>query len=259
MVMINTVDDELIATNNEKLRLRFLSEIQKEFDVEDMGQAHWYLQARLQQNNDYSIVLDQSRYMSLICNKFLPSHPINNITSEDKLKYASPLPTNFVATKEDCSSDLIQVKQLEQEYGFQYSSAIGMLIFLLNTGTPLHFAIRKLAHFNALPGKTHYKALIALLHHVRTQKREYGLKFYPPGHDPPIYDLVRRYEPDFDFDFHPILIFCDSSWQDCPNTGRSTGAFYVYLNGSLVTATTFVPVPVARQVPKQNITHVLLL
>ena len=176
MVMINAVDDELIATNNEKLRLRFLSEIRKEFDVEDMGQAHWYLQARLQQNDDYSIVLDQSRYMSLICNKFLPSHPINNITSEDKLKYASPLPTNFVATKEDCSFDLMQVNQLEQEYGFQYSSAISMLIFLLNTGTPLHFAVRKLARFNVLPGKTHYKALIALLHHVRTHKCEYRLK-----------------------------------------------------------------------------------
>ena len=246
MVMINAVDDELIATNNEKLRLRFLSELQKEFDVEDMGQAHWYLQARLQQNDDYSIVLDQSRYMSLICSKFLPSHPINNVTSEDKLKHASPLPANFVATKRDCASDLIQVKQLEQEYGFQYSSAIGMLIFLLNTGTPLHFAIRKLARFNALPGKVHYKALIALLHHIRTHKCDYGLKFYPPGYEPPIYDVVRRCEPEFNFDLHPILIFCDSSWQDCPDTGRSTGAFYVYLNGSLVSATTFVPIPVAQ-------------
>ena len=45
---------------------------------------------------------------------------------------------------------------------------------------------------------------------------------------------------------HPILLFCDSSWQDCPDTGRSTGAFYVYLNRSLVAATTFVPVPVAQ-------------
>ena len=140
--MINAVDDELIATNNEKLRLKFLSEIRQEFDVEDMGQVHWYLQARLQQNEDNSIVLDQSRYMCLICNKFLPSHTTTNITSEDKQKYGSLLPTN-----------LIQVNQLEQENGFKYSSAIGMLIFLLNTGTPLHFAIRKLARFNVLPGK----------------------------------------------------------------------------------------------------------
>ena len=173
-----------------------------------MGQAHWYLQARLQQNDDYSIVLDQSRYMSLICNKFLPSHPINNITSEDKLKHSSPLPANFEVTKKDCLSDLMQVNQLEQEYGFKYSSAIGMLIFLLNTGTPLHFAIRKLARFNVLPGKIHYKALITLLHHIRTHRCDYGLKFYPPGHEPPFYDLVRRCEPDFNFDVHRILIFC---------------------------------------------------
>ena len=49
MVIMNAVDDELIATNNEKLRLRFLSEIQQEFDVKDIGQGHWYLKTQLQQ------------------------------------------------------------------------------------------------------------------------------------------------------------------------------------------------------------------
>ena len=34
-----------------------------------MGMAHWYLQGRLTQNEDYSVVLDQSRYMALIASR----------------------------------------------------------------------------------------------------------------------------------------------------------------------------------------------
>ena len=40
MLSTNVVDDELIATNNNELRLRFLQFLQKQFDVEDMGMAH---------------------------------------------------------------------------------------------------------------------------------------------------------------------------------------------------------------------------
>ena len=121
-----------------------------------------------------------------------------------------------------------------------------MLIFLLNTGTQLHVAIRKLARFNALPGKNHCKDLIAVLRHIRTHHCDYGLKFYPPGDKPPIYQLGQRCEPEFNFDMHPIIVFCHSSGQDCPDTGRSTEAFFVYLNGSLVASKTFVPVPVSQ-------------
>ena len=71
-------------------------------------------------------------------------------------------------------------------------------------------------------------------------------KFYPPESNPPIYDLVKRCQPDFDFSAFPIIIFCDSSWQDCVDTGRSTGAYHIYVNGSLVKSTTFVPIPIAH-------------
>ena len=47
-------------------------------------------------------------------------------------------------------------------------------------------------------------------------------------------ELGKRCQPDFDFSACPIIIFCDSSWQDCVDTGRSTGAYHIYVNGSLV-------------------------
>ena len=37
----------------------------------------------------------------------------------------------------------------------------------------------------------------------------------------------------------------DSSWQDCPDTGKSTGSYLVFSNGSLVDTGSFVPTPIS--------------
>ena len=201
-----------------------------------MGQAHWYLQARLTQHADYSITLDQARYSALISSCCLPGSETTNISEEDKTKYSTPLPTNFVATKTDESPTYLEGKELEKEYRFQYSSAIGMLIFPMNTASSLQFAIRKLAKFNTKPGRKHYQALIHLLHHVRTQRLNLGLNIYTKKHTSPIQVLLHETNPDFDLKSNPIIMFTDTSWQDCLDTGRNTGAYYIYVNGSLVDA-----------------------
>ena len=81
--MNNVVDDQLYFSNHDALRKDFEEALKNEFLVEFMGQATWYLQARIQQLANYSITLDQSRYMALISSRFLPKFPTNNITSED--------------------------------------------------------------------------------------------------------------------------------------------------------------------------------
>ena len=40
--------------------------------------------------------------------------------------------------------------------------------------------------------------------------------------------------------------FSDSSWQDCPDTGRSTGAYIIFYQGGIIDHVTHVPVPVAQ-------------
>ena len=111
--------------------------------------------------------MDQSRYIALICNRFLPNKGVENVTNVECKKYAAPLPYNFVATKEDRSSTYVEVLDLQEEFGFEYASAIGMLIYLMNTAFILHFAITKLGKFNSMPGRNHFKALLHLLNHLR--------------------------------------------------------------------------------------------
>ena len=40
--------------------------------------------------------------------------------------------------------------------------------------------------------------------------------------------------------------FSDSSWQDCPDTGRSTGAYIIFYQGGPIDHSTHVPGPVAQ-------------
>ena len=42
------------------------------------------------------------------------------------------------------------------------------------------------------------------------------------------------------------MAFSDSSWQDCPDTGRSTGAYIIYYQGGPIDHVTHIPGPVAQ-------------
>ena len=42
------------------------------------------------------------------------------------------------------------------------------------------------------------------------------------------------------------MAFSDSSWQDCPDTGRSTGSYIIFYQGGPIDHGTPVPVPVAQ-------------
>ena len=40
--------------------------------------------------------------------------------------------------------------------------------------------------------------------------------------------------------------FSDYSWQDCPDTGRSTGAYMIFYQGGTIDHGTHIPGPVAQ-------------
>ena len=84
----------------------------------------------------------------------------------------------------------------------------------------LSFAVHKLAKFSADPGKVHFEGLVHLLRYIRDDKT-LGLKCYADLNDAPVTDLLRK---DNIKTKNHLMDFSDSSWQDCPDTGRSTGA-----------------------------------
>ena len=81
----------------------------------------------------------------------------------------------------------------------------------------LSFAVHKLEKFSANPGKVHFEVFVHLLRYIRDNKT-LGLKYYADLNDSPVTDLLRQANIKTK---NNLMSFSDSSWQDCPDTGRS--------------------------------------
>ena len=70
-----------------------------------------------------------------------------------------------------------------------------------------------------------------------------GLKYYADLNDAPVTDILRQANTKTN---NHLMDFYDSSWQDCPDTGRSTGAYIVFYQCGPIDHITHVPGPVAK-------------
>ena len=84
--------------------------------------------------------------------------------------------------------------------------------------------MHKLATFSANPGKVHFEVLVHLLKYIRYNKT-LGLKYYADVNDAPLTYLLRQSSIKTE---NHMMDFSDSSWQDFPDTGRSTGAYFIF-------------------------------
>ena len=69
------------------------------------------------------------------------------------------------------------------------------------------------------------------------------LKYYADLNYAPVTDILRQ--ANIKTKNH-LMAFSDYSWQDFPDTGRSTGAYIIFYNGGPIDHGTHVPVPVAQ-------------
>ena len=84
--------------------------------------------------------------------------------------------------------------------------------------------MHKLESFPSNPGKLQYEGLVHLLKYIRDNKT-LGLKYYAKIEDAPLSDLLIQAIIKTD---NQLMLFSDSSCQDLPCTGRSTGAYIVF-------------------------------
>ena len=106
----------------------------------------------------------------------------------------------------------------------------------------LSFSVHKLAKFSSNPGKVNFDGLVHLLRYIRENKT-LGLKYYADLNDVPVTDLLRQ--ANIKTKNH-LMFFSVSSWQDFPDTGRSTGAYIIFYQGVPIDHGTHVPGPVAQ-------------
>ena len=125
------------------------------------------------------------------------------------------------------------------KFNIHYRSCIGSLIALLSTRVDFRFAIHKLAKFSPNPSKVHFEGLVHLVRYIMDNKN-LGLNYHADMKYAPLYDLLRQTINNTE---NQLMSFSGSSWQDCPDTGRSTGAYIIFYWGGLIYHGTHVPGP----------------
>ena len=116
------------------------------------------------------------------------------------------------------------------------------MIYLLSTRVDLSFAVKKLAKFLANTGKVHFEGLVHLFIYIR-DNNTLVLKYHSYLNDAPVTDLLRQANIKTK---NQLMAFSDSSWQDCPDTGRSTESYIIFYQGGPIGHGTHVPGPVAK-------------
>ena len=106
----------------------------------------------------------------------------------------------------------------------------------------LSFAVHKLSKFSDNPGKVQFEGLVHLLRYIRDNKT-LGLKYYADLNDAPVTGLLRQ--SNIKTKNH-LMAFSDSSWQDFPDTRRSTGAYIIFYQCGTIDHVAHVPGPVAQ-------------
>ncbi|MGH3054708.1 MAG: reverse transcriptase domain-containing protein, partial [Gaiellaceae bacterium] len=236
VMLLNYVDDMLYFGTSTTIEGTFVKELTTRFKAEIMGQAHWFLSLRITQGADYSITIDQSRYAKAITLRYT-----DKVNTHMKDHYNRTLPPDWIASKNDCTTSPDDSAMLEKFYNINYRSCTGALIYLHFTRPDIVFAVMKLVKFNNNPGKIHFEALIFLLGYLRDNPY-LGIKFYSNIADAPVTQLLRSQNITPSSNFYS---FSDSSWQDCPTSGRSTGSYLIFYQGGVVDHSSFVPTPVA--------------
>jgi len=284
IILLNYVDDMIYyGTDAEKVHEE--EQLGNRFNMELMGQAHWYLGSSIQQFANFDIELDQSRYCKSIVKRYLDSAGCpKNLCQHDM-----PLPAGITPTNDDCSNSEEEAENVTTQYNIDFASCVGLLIYLGMMRTDILFAVNKLAKYTRKPGKMHFEVIIHLLRYLRDNTM-YGLQYYSDIGESPIYKMLLSQniqEQHLFFGFtkssstyyatfetipcmaynitvtigespiykmllsqniqeqHLFFGFTESSWNDDQDTGRSTGCFIITYMGGVVDHSSNMPDPVA--------------
>lgn len=140
--LLNYVDDMLYYGTDTKKVKEFEEQIGERFNLELLGQAHWYLGTRICQLANY---LDTA------------GCPKNN------RRHKTTLAIDFIPTSDNCSTSKNETKKLSEEFNVDFASCVGSLIYLGMTHMDISYAVNKLVKYTRQPGRKHVKALIHLL------------------------------------------------------------------------------------------------
>jgi len=125
--LIFHVDDMLYFGNNDEIEQQFEASIKGRFNVNILGQAHWFLQMRIHHHADGCISIDQHRYVLNLLQRFCnTSSPYGIPKFRD-----TPAPPEYVFTKENRPSTQQDHDEISSKYpGLDFRSCLCTILYL---------------------------------------------------------------------------------------------------------------------------------
>ena len=236
--LIIYVDDCLYFGSSKELEQRFEKEMSERFKLEVQGWTHWFLGTRLYREQDGSYLLDQENYIKHILSRYCGKDSPWGLPPMQK----TPAPVNYVFSKDNRPKSSEEREEIKSRFkGLSMASAVSSLLYAaLNTRPDILWITNKLAKSSNDPGMVDFEALMHVFGYLRTFP-DYALKFYSDASQSPAVKICKKYK----IEPTEIIGFSDTSWQDCPDTGRSTSGYKIFVQGGLVDAQSTMPVPVA--------------
>jgi hypothetical protein len=154
----------------------------------------------------------------------------------------TPAPTDYVYSKMNRPNSNEDQKEILKHFnGLSMSSAVSSLLYIaLNTRCDILWVVNKLAKSSMQPGIKDFEALMHCFGYLR-RFPDYAIKFNNNVNESPVHKICTKHK----VPFTELIGFSDSSWQDCPDTGRSTAGYKVFIKGNVIDADSSMPVPVA--------------
>ncbi len=193
------VDDLIILASN-VTQLKWLkSELEKEFEMSDLGELHYCLGVEFERNRAArTITMSQRNYIEEVLKRF---------NMEDCKPVGTPFDANSKLLK--FSDEEFGNVQIEME-GVPYKAAVGSLMYaMVGTRPDLAFAVSTVSQFMAKAGPPHWMAVKRIMRYL---KGTLDLKLSLGGND------------------IALRGFCDADWAGDTNDRRSTTG-YVFLVG----------------------------
>jgi hypothetical protein len=235
-ILIHFSDDLMSSCTDEDFHRKFRDAFAARFATKWTPNASWFLSARISQDADGNISIDQYRYSRAIVARYLPNAD-STPSREDLIKYRDPLPTSFQWSARDKSPSEEKAQELAQEFNFRLNEVVGSLSYLTNTTPKLLYATRKAAKYASMPGLKHFKAVTHLLHHLRCYPPQ-PIVFYRDPTQSPLAQLLQHANlPKID---PQLVLFTDSAFMDCDGS-KSTGCTIVMYRGGCIDAISGVP------------------
>ncbi|KAL7615195.1 hypothetical protein Lser_V15G05763 [Lactuca serriola] len=188
------VDDIIVTGNHPSLIRKFISKLQSEFAVKDLGTLNYFLGLEVSSMDD-GLFLSQSKYAHYILVKanLLDRKPVSTSLSTTYMLVSTGSPFSDPTT---------------------YRSLVGALQYLTITRPDLSFAVNQVSKFLHAPTIDHFQSIKQILRYVKSTL-SYGLCFTHPRSS-------------------SLLGYSEADWARCIETRRSTYGYSIFLGGNLV-------------------------